>query len=520
MTHAPSSTVPIPSFVLPPTDVLIELWEANPDAMAIISGAGEITYANDAFRQRFGTNPVLINDQHEDQGHPSWFPRDATRHERRLIRYHSSGGTVRSIWTKVVRFRRAFDEKAAFVLVVGNEADEGDTERQRQPLPKLFEHNPILSPLAVVEWDPEGRVIGWNESAERVFGWSADEVIGHNFFARIIPDIATEQVKEVVLALLRGEFANARNANITKDGRLITCQWYNTILRDEHGAVIGVISQAEDVSAEELARQELLETKARLSTIIDNLPTSVSLKDGHGRYQLVNHVFAQWNGKSQDDVQGKSDAECWSPEIAAFREQGAKRVFETRSRQTREERLMDESGELRDCSVVEFPIFDRYGEIQSICSVGADFTAIRRAAEERERLQQQLIDSQQRTLRELSTPLLPVADGVLVMPLVGHIDAGRSAMIMDTLLRGIPAHGATFAILDITGVHETDHTTAEAIVTAARAGKLLGARVILTGMRPNVARTLVDIGADLAGIVSLGTLRGGVNYAMQHHRRH
>jgi len=106
------------------------------------------------------------------------------------------------------------------------------------------------------------------------------------------------------------------------------------------------------------------------------------------------------------------------------------------------------------------------------------------------------------------------------MPLVGHIDSGRSAMIMETLLHGIPAYGASVAILDITGVRETDYTTAEAIIAATRAGKLLGAEVLLTGMRPNVARTLVEIGANLEGIVTLATLRGGVNYALQRSRRH
>ncbi len=517
MTHPLSSPTAVPRFEPPPRDVLIGLWQANSDAMAVISSAGQITFANHAFLERFGPNAELLEEQEGYGDRPSWFPQNVSRNQRRLVRYHSNDGTIHPVWTRVVRLDATADGDAAFIFILADDFDESEGLYRNH---EWFERNPSFSPLAVVEWNPEGRVVRWNASAERIFGWSAEEMIGHSFFKRIIPDIAAEQVKGVILALLRGEFANARNANVTKDGRIITCQWYNTLLRDKHGAIVGVVSQAEDVSNEEHARLELIESKALLSAIIDNLPTSVSLKDEHGRYQLVNHVFAQWNGHAQDDVHGKTDAECWPPELAALRERGAKHVFETRSRQTREERITDGFGETRDCSVVEFPIHDRHGDIRSICSVAADLTAIRRAAEERETLQQQLIESQQKALRELSTPLLPVADGVLVMPLVGHIDSGRSAMIMETLLHGIPAYGASVAILDITGVRETDYTTAEAIIAATRAGKLLGAEVLLTGMRPNVARTLVEIGANLEGIVTLATLRGGVNYALQRSRRH
>jgi len=86
--------------------------------------------------------------------------------------------------------------------------------------------------------------------------------------------------------------------------------------------------------------------------------------------------------------------------------------------------------------------------------------------------------------------------------------------VMSTLLEGISTSGAAVAILDITGVSVVDTQVANGLIRAARAASLLGAEVVLTGIRPEVARTLVGLGADLHDIVTRGTLQSGIAYAM------
>lgn len=125
-----------------------------------------------------------------------------------------------------------------------------------------------------------------------------------------------------------------------------------------------------------------------------------------------------------------------------------------------------------------------------------------------------IIQQQQQTIRELSVPILPLSAHTLVMPLVGAIDSERAQQIMERLLEGIATYRATMAILDITGVQIVDTQVANALIQAARAVKLLGARVILTGVQPQMAHTLVQLGIDLRGITTHSTLQEGIGYAL------
>ncbi len=121
---------------------------------------------------------------------------------------------------------------------------------------------------------------------------------------------------------------------------------------------------------------------------------------------------------------------------------------------------------------------------------------------------------QQERLRELSTPLIPLSEHVLLMPLIGSLDSGRVQQVMETLLEGVAYYQSEVAILDITGVAVVDTQVADGLVLTARAVRLLGARVVLTGIRPDVARTLVSLGITLEGVVARRTVQGGVAYAL------
>jgi len=139
---------------------------------------------------------------------------------------------------------------------------------------------------------------------------------------------------------------------------------------------------------------------------------------------------------------------------------------------------------------------------------------VRRCAEEeRSRFHEELIRVQANAIAEISTPLIPVRSKILVMPLVGSVDTQRVTRVIEVLLRGIAEHNAHSAILDITGVPVVDTHVASGLVQAANAARLLGARVVLTGIRPEVAITLVAIGAELHGVVTCRTLEQGISFA-------
>jgi PAS domain S-box-containing protein len=129
----------------------------------------------------------------------------------------------------------------------------------------------------------------------------------------------------------------------------------------------------------------------------------------------------------------------------------------------------------------------------------------------RERLlAEERVRAQIETLAALSTPLIPVREDVLVLPLVGDLDVTRLARVTETLLGGISERRARCAILDITGVPKLDGAAAEALVRAAQGGRLLGALILLSGVRAEVAHMLVAIGADLSGLKTYRSLQSAI----------
>ena len=129
--------------------------------------------------------------------------------------------------------------------------------------------------------------------------------------------------------------------------------------------------------------------------------------------------------------------------------------------------------------------------------------------EERERV----IGQQQDAIRELSTPVLRVRERLLILPIIGLLDAPRVHQLTEQLLHGIRAHRARVVVLDITGVPDVDDTVADHLAGTIDASRLMGAAVIVTGLSAEIAQTLVAIGADISKVNTAGDLQGGIEEA-------
>ena len=129
--------------------------------------------------------------------------------------------------------------------------------------------------------------------------------------------------------------------------------------------------------------------------------------------------------------------------------------------------------------------------------------------QERERV----IRQQQEAIRELSTPVLQVRERLLILPIIGVIDPQRARQLTEQLLRAIRTNRAKVVVIDITGVAAMDVTVANHLVQTVEASRLLGATVIVTGLSPEIAQTLVTIGVDLGKMNTVGDLQGGIEQA-------
>jgi rsbT co-antagonist protein RsbR len=129
------------------------------------------------------------------------------------------------------------------------------------------------------------------------------------------------------------------------------------------------------------------------------------------------------------------------------------------------------------------------------------------------RERERIIREQQEAIRVLSTPVLPVRERLLILPVIGTVDPLRARQLTEQLLRGIRTNRARVVVMDITGVPAMDATVANHLVLTVEASRLLGATVIVTGLSPELAQTLVNIGVDLSKMNTVGDLQGGIEEA-------
>ncbi len=116
-------------------------------------------------------------------------------------------------------------------------------------------------------------------------------------------------------------------------------------------------------------------------------------------------------------------------------------------------------------------------------------------------------------IAEISTPVIRVWDGILALPIIGTLDSARTQVVMENLLQQIVDTGSTIAILDISGVPAVDSLVAQHIIKTVAATRLMGAECIISGIRPEIAQTVVHLGIDLSNIVTKATLASALKYA-------
>ena len=131
-----------------------------------------------------------------------------------------------------------------------------------------------------------------------------------------------------------------------------------------------------------------------------------------------------------------------------------------------------------------------------------------------------MIVRQQQELLELSTPVVKLWDGILALPLIGTLDSERTQVVMETLLQALVETGSTIAIIDITGVPTVDTRVAQHLIQTVSAARLMGADCLISGIRPQIAQTIVHLGVTLPDVVTKATLADAFVAALDRLGRH
>lgn len=357
-----------------------------------------------------------------------------------------------------------------------------------------------------------------NPMWERVLGYTRAELCGAPFIAFVHPDDqATTIAESQKLADQDVETIAFENRYRCKDGAYRWLRWSASVDR-EHDLIYAI---ARDVTEQREAATALQASEARFREITQNIPGAVfqfTVRDGVGTMDFISERIQEIAGVSAAEVMQDvtafnarihpEDRDAYTASVATAIEQLTPWMFEGRN--------LFPDGSIRWWQATSTPQRNDRDEI-IFNGVVLDITDRKQAEEaiRQSQIQQEIILAQQATLEELSTPLIPISDTVMVMPLIGSMDSRRAQQVLDTLLHGVATARIETAIIDITGVSIVDTQVANALIRAAQAVKLLGAQVMLTGIRPEVAQTLVGLGVDLSMIITRSSLQSGIALAMQ-----
>jgi rsbT co-antagonist protein RsbR len=258
----------------------------------------------------------------------------------------------------------------------------------------------------------------------------------------------------------------------------------------------------------------LMPAQVALDTVFGSASDGMVICNQSGHVEQVNEVAEQLTGIRAEQAIGLPLAEAFAG-LAQQAGQEAKETPLARAFAAGELEPFDVVLRLaeptpRVLAVTGNPIRDRRSAVLGYFLTLRDVTERQRA--------QEALEAQARlaeTVRELSAPIIPVMEGILILPVIGAIDSERAQIIMDDMLVAIRRERARAILIDITGVPVVDTLVASHLLQAVQAARLLGCQGILVGIRAEVAQTMVDLGLDMRGLLTKGSLQDGLAYAVE-----
>ncbi|MEM9542229.1 MAG: PAS domain S-box protein [Cyanobacteria bacterium P01_E01_bin.42] len=177
---------------------------------------------------------------------------------------------------------------------------EADLRTSRERLAFLVEQTPI----GILEWKPDGEIVAWNSAAEMIFGYSKEEMLGQWGFEVLVPTEIRDRASQVVREMLQQQGGTCHiNENLTKDGRIIICEWHNTKLVDGDGNVVGLASMVVDITARKQAEAALKEREERFRAIFENSGLGIGLTRLDGVILNSNPALEKLLGYSGEELQ-------------------------------------------------------------------------------------------------------------------------------------------------------------------------------------------------------------------------
>jgi rsbT co-antagonist protein RsbR len=458
---------------------LQRIVETSDQLMFEVDPGGRFTYVNQAASTYFGVAPAACLGLSE---------------EIRVV--HRHGALFHMLWR--MTFHGDDTGRLQSITVITHDITEMKRQEETQRAFRLFIEN---SPDGFAIVDQNLRLTYTNHAFNAMLdepslvGRSVVELVCADDHATLVTAARTAERGQAVWNIVR---------YVRSDGTLITVHMRTVGLRDHQSDIISYALINHNMTSQLQTETALHRSEQRNRALLAAIPDLMFVLSADGIFldykadKLLLPPEAFLNRHVNEVLPPPLAAQVLS-HLECLKRTGDMQVYEYQ---------IEFMGQIEEYEARMVPLQD------SALVRACDITAHRRAEREWTAMQEQIIQAQQAALRELSTPLMPIADGVVVMPLIGVIDSARAQQIMESLLHGVSEYKTRVALIDITGVKVVDTQVAGVLLRAAQAVRLLGAQVVLTGISPEIAQTLVHIGAEIRDVKTKATLQEGIRYAM------
>ena len=428
----------------------------------------------------------------------------------------------RTVWLEAT-YNPLLDERGKVVGVVKFATDitaQVQSNHKSAALVKAIDQSHIM-----IEFDLRGNVLEANPLFLQVMGYTAAELAGkhHSFFTE--PEYAaSDAYRRFWSDLCSGKLFTGEYKRLGKGGKEVWLQAAYSPTVGSDGKVNGVVKVASDITE---AKKLNLANSGKIAAIERSM--GVIEFEPDGMILHANAVFLAVVGYSEDEIKGRhhrlfvKPEEAESAAYAAFWESlAAGNVVPGQfERVTKDGRavwleatynpILDLNG--RTVRVVKFAtdITDKYEAAQQVAENARELQVALQQTREAERMREEL----DRTLQEMSTPVTPIWDEILLLPLVGVVDSSRADDVMRKVLTRITETRSKVFILDISGVPTVDEAAANQLIRITKATRLMGCETIISGLSPSIANTIVNLGVVVGEVRTTANLRDAFRISLQ-----
>ncbi len=314
----------------------------------------------------------------------------------------------------------------------------------------------------ILRWRPNGEVLYINRFGEELFGFARDELVGRSIIGSIVPE--TENSGRDLKFMMEDIAANPdvyldnENENTCKDGSRVWVLWRNKPIHDEDGSLREILSVGADITKRKAAENELSRQLSFNQALVDSIPNPIFVKGPDTRFISFNRAYEQAFGIRRELELTYADG---VPHTVLY----WVAAFDTAN-----------------------------GERAGLLGIFVDVS-------EQKRLERELEGA-----LKVSSPIIKIWEGVLLAPIVGIVDQTRAQHIMDATLAMIAETRAKRLILDISGVAHVDEQVAGSLTRVTKAAALMGCESTISGVSPDVAQTVVELGVDVGSVGTMASL--------------